>query len=86
MIAVSTEDLSASEIEARQKTMAEALAALKRGEDFEDVAHKYSEDPSSQDGGVLPFLSGTATGPTGWPVLNWKKLFQSWVKVSSPTL
>jgi len=65
MIAVSTEDLSASEIEARQKTMAEALAALKRGEDFEDVAHKYSEDPSSQDGGVLPFFERNSDGTYG---------------------
>jgi len=65
MIAVSTEDLSASEIEARQKTMADALAALKRGEDFEDVAHKYSEDPSSQDGGVLPFFERASDGTYG---------------------
>jgi peptidyl-prolyl cis-trans isomerase SurA len=65
MIAVSTEDLSASEIEARQKTMAEALAALKRSEDFGDVAHKYSEDPSSQDGGVLPFFERAADGTYG---------------------
>jgi peptidyl-prolyl cis-trans isomerase SurA len=65
MIAVSTEDLSPSEIEARQKTMGEALAALKRGEEFGDVAHKYSEDPSSQDGGVLPFFERASDGTYG---------------------
>jgi len=65
MIAVSIEDLSESEIEARKKTMADALAALKRNEDFEDVARKYSEDPSSQDGGVLPFFERAADGTYG---------------------
>ena len=65
MILVSTEDLSPSEIEARQKTMAEALAALKRGEDFADVAHKYSEDPSSQEGGTLPFFERASDGTYG---------------------
>jgi len=65
MIAVSTDELSASEIATKNKTMADALAALKKGDDFRDVARKYSEDPSGQDGGTLGFFERTADGTYG---------------------
>ena len=65
MIAVTTEGLSPSEIEAKQKTMADAQAALKKGDEFGEVAHKYSEDASSQDGGNLGFIERQPDGSYG---------------------
>ncbi len=47
-------------LEAAQKKADEALAAIKKGEKFEDVARKYSEGPSASQGGDLgEFKRGT---------------------------
>ena len=65
IIAVSTDGLSDAEIETKKKTMNDALAALKKGEDFGDTARKYSEDPSAQSGGVLDFIERGSDGTYG---------------------
>lgn len=65
MIAVATDGLSPAEIEAKKKVMADAQAALKKGEEFEEVAKKYSEDPSGQGGGSLGFFERDAEGNYG---------------------
>jgi peptidyl-prolyl cis-trans isomerase SurA len=65
MIAVATDGLSPAEIEAKNKTMADALAALKKGDEFAEVARKYSEDPTSQDGGNLGFFERDSEGNYG---------------------
>jgi peptidyl-prolyl cis-trans isomerase SurA len=53
-------DADAQQLEAAQKKAEEALAAIKRGEKFEDVAKKYSDGPSAQQGGDLgEFKRGT---------------------------
>jgi peptidyl-prolyl cis-trans isomerase SurA len=50
----------AQRLEAAQKKADEALAAIKKGEKFEDVAKKYSDGPSAQQGGDLgEFKRGT---------------------------
>jgi peptidyl-prolyl cis-trans isomerase SurA len=47
-------------LEAAQKKAEEALAAIKKGEKFEEVAKKYSDGPSAQQGGDLgQFKRGT---------------------------
>lgn len=65
IIAVSTDGLSESEIAAKKKTLNDALAALKKGEDFGDTARKYSEDPSAQNGGSLDFIERSSDGSYG---------------------
>jgi peptidyl-prolyl cis-trans isomerase SurA len=65
MIAVTIDELSPSEIEEKKKTMADAQAALKKGDEFGEVARKYSEDPSGQDGGTLGFFEKTSDGTYG---------------------
>jgi peptidyl-prolyl cis-trans isomerase SurA len=48
------------QLEAAQKKAEEALAAIKKGEKFEEVAKKYSDGPSAQQGGDLgQFKRGT---------------------------
>ena len=48
------------QLEAAQKKAEEALAAIKKGEKFQDVAKKYSDGPSAQQGGDLgEFKRGT---------------------------
>lgn len=65
MIAVTTEGLSPAEMEAKNKVMADAQAALKKGDEFEEVARKYSEDPSGQNGGYLGFFERDSEGNYG---------------------
>ena len=65
LIAVTTDGLSPKEAEEKNKVMTDALAALKKGDDFGDVARKYSEDPSAQDGGTLPFFDRNSDGTYG---------------------
>jgi len=65
MIRVSIDGLSPAEIEAKNKTMADAQAALKKGDEFGEVARKYSEDPTGQDGGNLGFFERDAEGNYG---------------------
>ena len=45
--------------------MAEALEKLKKGEDFGEVARKYSEDGSAQAGGDLGFVPKQDDGTYG---------------------
>jgi len=50
----------AQRVEAAQKKADEALAAIRKGENFEEVAKKYSEGPSAAQGGDLgEFKRGT---------------------------
>ena len=50
----------AERLEAAQKKAEEALAAIRKGEPFEEVAKKYSEGPSAAQGGDLgAFKRGT---------------------------
>lgn len=66
IIAVSTDGLSDAELAAKKKIMDDALAALKKGEDFADVARKHSEDPSAPNGGTLDFIERNADGTYGF--------------------
>jgi peptidyl-prolyl cis-trans isomerase SurA len=45
------------QVAAQRKKAEEALAAVKKGEDFADVARKYSEVPDAQDGGYMGFIT-----------------------------
>jgi parvulin-like peptidyl-prolyl isomerase len=65
MILVSTDGLSPAEIEAKNKTMTDALTALKKGDEFAEVARKYSEDATGQAGGDLGFFERDADGNYG---------------------
>jgi len=65
IIAISIEGLSDAEAEAKKKTMAEALEKLKRGEDFGEIARKYSEDQTAQAGGDLGFIEKNDDGTYG---------------------
>lgn len=55
-IVLNTENKSTPEIEAQRKKAEEALAALKKGDDFTELARKYSESQTAQDGGQLGFF------------------------------
>src|SRR5436309_1578778 len=55
-ISVSTENRSPAEIESQRKKIEEALAAVKKGDNFADVASKYSESQTAQEGGDLGFF------------------------------
>lgn len=55
-IAISTENKTPQEVEAQRKKAEEALAAIQKGDDFRDVAQKYSESQSAQSGGDLGFF------------------------------
>ena len=55
-IAVSTENRSPAEIESQRKKIEEALAAVKKGDNFAEVAAKYSESQTAQEGGDLGFF------------------------------
>ena len=58
-ILISTENRAPQEIEAQKKKAEEALAAVKKGDDFAETARRFSEAPTAADGGVLGFF------PTG---------------------
>ena len=62
MIAVSTEGLSATELEAKKKIMDDVQAALKKGDEFGELASKHSEDPSGLNGGELGFFERDPDG------------------------
>jgi peptidyl-prolyl cis-trans isomerase SurA len=55
-ILVATEGKSAAEIEELRKKADDALAAVKRGDDFAEVAQKYSDAPTAASGGDLGFF------------------------------
>jgi len=65
MIALTTDGLSASETAEKRKTIEDAFAAIKKGDDFEEVARKYSEDPSAADGGSIGFFERQPDGTYG---------------------
>jgi peptidyl-prolyl cis-trans isomerase SurA len=55
-ITISTENKTPDETAAQKKKAEDALAALKKGDDFGETARKFSETPSAQDGGSLGFF------------------------------
>ncbi len=65
IIAVSIEGLSDEEAEAKKKTMAEVQDKLKKGEDFVEIARKYSEDQTASAGGDLGFIQKNDDGTYG---------------------
>jgi len=56
-IAVITENRGPEEIASQRKKAEEALAAVKKGDDFAEVAAKYSESQTAGDGGDLGFIA-----------------------------
>ena len=65
IIAVSIDGLSDAELEAKKTALAEALIKLKKGEDFGEIARKYSEDPTAPAGGDLGFVQRNEDGTYG---------------------
>jgi peptidyl-prolyl cis-trans isomerase SurA len=55
-ISVYTENRGPAEIDSQKKKIEEALAAVKKGDNFAEVAAKYSESMTAQDGGDLGFF------------------------------
>ena len=55
-ISVYTENRGPAEIESQKKKIEEALAAVKKGDNFAEVASKYSESQTAQEGGDLGFF------------------------------
>jgi parvulin-like peptidyl-prolyl isomerase len=55
-ITVITENRGPEEIASQRKKMEEALAAVKKGDDFSEVAAKYSESQTAGEGGDLGFF------------------------------
>jgi parvulin-like peptidyl-prolyl isomerase len=54
-IVILTENRGPELIEGQRKKAEEALAAAKKGDDFSELAMKYSEVDSARDGGEVPF-------------------------------
>jgi peptidyl-prolyl cis-trans isomerase SurA len=55
-ISVYTENRGPAEIESQKKKIEEAQAAVKKGDNFAEVASKYSESQTAQEGGDLGFF------------------------------
>jgi parvulin-like peptidyl-prolyl isomerase len=55
-ISVSTQGMGAEEAETQRKKLEDALAAIKKGSDFGEIAQKYSESDTAQSGGDLGFF------------------------------
>src|SRR2546425_1282571 len=55
-ISVYTENRGPAEIESQKKKIEDALAAVKKGDNFAEVASKYSESQTAQGGGDLGFF------------------------------
>lgn len=55
-ISAYTENRGPAEIESQRKKIEEALAAVKKGENFAEVASKFSESQTAQEGGDLGFF------------------------------
>ena len=58
-----TENRGPEQIEGQRKKAEEALAAVKKGEDFAQVASKYSESQTAGDGGDLGFFAKGELAP-----------------------
>src|SRR6185295_18273884 len=56
-ITVNTEGMKPDAIEGQRKKIDDAAAALKKGDDFGDVAQKYSESDNAQAGGDLGYFA-----------------------------
>jgi peptidyl-prolyl cis-trans isomerase SurA len=56
-ITIITENRGPEEIASQRKKAEDALAAAKKGDDFADVAGKYSESQTAQEGGDLGFFA-----------------------------
>lgn len=55
-ITIITENRGPEEIASQRKKAEEALAAVKKGDDFGEIAAKYSESQTAQEGGDLGFF------------------------------
>jgi peptidyl-prolyl cis-trans isomerase SurA len=55
-ITIFTENRGPDELESQQKKAQETLAAVKKGDEFGQVAQKYSESDTAQNGGDLGFF------------------------------
>lgn len=62
-ITLLTENRGPEQIEAQRKKAEEALAAVKKGDDFAETAAKYSESESAQLGGDLGFYAKGELNP-----------------------
>jgi peptidyl-prolyl cis-trans isomerase SurA len=62
-ITVLTENRGPEEIEKQRQKAEEALAAIKKGDDFAQVAEKYSESDTARDGGDLGFFAKGELAP-----------------------
>jgi peptidyl-prolyl cis-trans isomerase SurA len=62
-ISVNTQGMSADEVAAQRKKIDDALAALKKGDDFMEVAQKYSESDTAPSGGDLGFFDKGQLAP-----------------------
>jgi peptidyl-prolyl cis-trans isomerase SurA len=58
------------QVDLQRKKIEEALAALKKGDDFGDVAQKYSEVSSAEKGGDVGFIAGDLKEQTNEQVAN----------------
>jgi len=56
-IAILVDKRLPDQVATQRKKIEEALAALKKGDDFADVAKKYSEASSAEDGGDVGFFA-----------------------------
>jgi parvulin-like peptidyl-prolyl isomerase len=63
-ITIITENRSPEDIEKQRKKAEEALAAVKKGDDFAEVAAKYSEAESAESGGDFGFYTKGELDPT----------------------
>jgi parvulin-like peptidyl-prolyl isomerase len=63
-ITVITENRGPEEIAAQRKKIDEALAAVKKGDDFATVAAKYSESKTAGDGGDFGFFTKGELSPS----------------------
>jgi len=55
-ISANTQGLSPADVEAKKKKIDDALAAVKKGDDFGEIALRYSESETAQNGGDLGFF------------------------------
>src|SRR5262249_34862834 len=55
-ITVFTDKRTPAEVEAKKKKIDEAVAAVKKGDEFAEVAKKYSEDENAMNGGEFGFF------------------------------
>jgi peptidyl-prolyl cis-trans isomerase SurA len=62
-ITIVTATRGAEEIASQLKKAEEALAALKKGDDFGATAAKYSESPTAKDGGAFGFFAKGELAP-----------------------